>query len=173
MTDKQKLFADYYIETGNATESYKRAFNPPSIKTAIGAASKTLKKPDIQKYLSKKGYTKKGKGQLVLMPEVEEKEITPSITPAIFRAMVRGYSVKALETIVKILDSSAAKPSDQLKAAEMILDRAIGKPSQDTGYMDDNDLTWLDEIPEDELKTPEGADIVKHWHELEAKYKNA
>ncbi len=55
MNEKQKAFADYYIETNNASESYKRAY--PSCKTDLAArtnASKLLTNTNIQNYIKER-----------------------------------------------------------------------------------------------------------------------
>lgn len=52
MTAKQKAFADYYLTNGNAVESYRLAYNPPSDNTAIGQAHKTLMHPEVQEYIN-------------------------------------------------------------------------------------------------------------------------
>lgn len=52
---KQKAFADYYIQTLNASESYKRAY--PSTKKDSAArtnSSRLLNKPEIQAYIGAK-----------------------------------------------------------------------------------------------------------------------
>lgn len=46
LTEKQKLFIDYYIETGNATESARRAGYSPKTAEAIGLEN--LGKPRIK-----------------------------------------------------------------------------------------------------------------------------
>jgi phage terminase small subunit len=51
MNERQKKFADYYIETDNAVESYSRAYNPKSRKTALGNANKLLKNTEIKNYI--------------------------------------------------------------------------------------------------------------------------
>lgn len=52
LTPKQKLFADYYIETGNATESAKRAGY--SEKTARTIGNENLTKPNIFAYIARR-----------------------------------------------------------------------------------------------------------------------
>jgi phage terminase small subunit len=49
LTEKQKRFADYYIESGNGAESAIRAGY--SEKTAKEIASENLTKPNIKKYI--------------------------------------------------------------------------------------------------------------------------
>lgn len=51
LTEKQKAFCDYYIESLNATESYKRAYNCTNETTARTNGAKNLQKPSIKKYI--------------------------------------------------------------------------------------------------------------------------
>ena len=52
LTVKQKAFADYYIELGNATESYiKAGYKASERKVAEVEGCKLLKKPKVQEYL--------------------------------------------------------------------------------------------------------------------------
>lgn len=52
LTEKQKRFADYYIESGNATESYKRAgYSYTSDNIAGVEGHKLLKNPKICTYM--------------------------------------------------------------------------------------------------------------------------
>lgn len=50
LTPKQKAFADYYIETGNATEAAKKAGY--SEKSAYSIGDENLKKPEISAYIA-------------------------------------------------------------------------------------------------------------------------
>ena len=50
LTPKQKAFADYYIECGNATEAAKKAGY--SEKTAYAIGNENLNKPEISEYIS-------------------------------------------------------------------------------------------------------------------------
>lgn len=62
MNDKHKAFADYYIESQNGAESYKRAY--PSCKkdgTARTNASKLLTNPHIQAYIKERMQSKEAK----------------------------------------------------------------------------------------------------------------
>lgn len=52
LTPKQKAFADYYLETGNATEAAKRAGY--SEKTAYAMGAENLKKPHISQYIAER-----------------------------------------------------------------------------------------------------------------------
>lgn len=52
MKEQHKAFADYYIETQNGAESYRRAYpNCKSDGSARTEASKLLTKPDVQTYI--------------------------------------------------------------------------------------------------------------------------
>lgn len=52
LTPKQKAFADYYLETGNATEAAKRAGY--SEKTAYAMGAENLRKPQISQYIAER-----------------------------------------------------------------------------------------------------------------------
>lgn len=47
------------------------------------------------------------------------------------KALCQERSVQALDIVTKIMRNKKAKTSDRLKAADMILDRAYGKPLQE------------------------------------------
>lgn len=53
LSEKQKAFADYYIETGNASEAYLKA-GYKNYKSAGVEASKTLKNPNVKAYLDER-----------------------------------------------------------------------------------------------------------------------
>lgn len=52
MTPKQKAFADYYIQTGNATEAAKKAGYSKDTARQIGAEN--LSKPSISAYIAER-----------------------------------------------------------------------------------------------------------------------
>ncbi|WP_407969053.1 terminase small subunit [Bacillus altitudinis] len=52
LTEKQKRFADYYIELGNATEAARKAGY--SSKTAKSIGQENLTKPDIKAYIKER-----------------------------------------------------------------------------------------------------------------------
>lgn len=70
MNERHKAFADYYIETMNATESYKRAY--PKCKndaSARASSSKLLTNPNIQDYIKERMATKE-KGRIASQDEI-------------------------------------------------------------------------------------------------------
>lgn len=50
LTPKQKAFADYYIECGNAAEAYRKA-GYKNYKSAAVEATKTLRNPKVSAYV--------------------------------------------------------------------------------------------------------------------------
>ena len=56
LTEKQKAFADKYIETGNATEAYKSAYSTSKMSDQViyNEASKTIRKPLVKDYIDKR-----------------------------------------------------------------------------------------------------------------------
>lgn len=54
LTEKQKRFADYYIETGNATEAYKRVYKSKNDNTAAKEGFKLLNNPKITPYIEER-----------------------------------------------------------------------------------------------------------------------
>ena len=55
LTIKQKAFADYYIELGNATEAYKRAYKScKSDNVARTNSSRLLTNANIKQYIDEK-----------------------------------------------------------------------------------------------------------------------
>ena len=51
MTPKQRAFAEYYIETGNATEAARRAGYKGSSNTLAVVGAENLRKPYISEYI--------------------------------------------------------------------------------------------------------------------------
>ena len=54
LTEKQKAFADYYIESLNAVESYMRAYDTENYKVAGVEGSRNLEKPKIKEYINER-----------------------------------------------------------------------------------------------------------------------
>lgn len=61
MTPKQKAFADYYIQTGNATEAAKKAGYSGNNITLGAVGAENLKKPRIAEYIAEKMKPTEGK----------------------------------------------------------------------------------------------------------------
>lgn len=72
LTEKQKRFADFYIETANATESYKKAgYSYTSENIAGVEGHKLLKHPKILPYIQEK-VSAKDKARIASQDEVLE-----------------------------------------------------------------------------------------------------
>lgn len=99
MNEKQKAFADYYIELLNATEAAKRAGY--SEKTAYSQGQRLLKNAEIQKYIQER-LNSKEKERIAKQDEVLE------ILTSIMRGEVPDQL--GLETSVR----------DRTKAAELL-----------------------------------------------------
>ena len=100
LTPKQKAFADYYIETGNATESAKRAgYKHPNVQGA-----QNLEKLSISAYIAER--TK---------PTEEKRIATGDEVMEFFTAVMRGE--------VKDQFGLDASLSDRLKAGDSLMKR--------------------------------------------------
>lgn len=118
LTEKQKAFCDYYIESLNATESYKRAY--PNIKndnTAKAAASRLLTNVNLKNYIDDKlkelqsNRIAKAEEVLGYLTKVirneEEEEVVVTVNVGDFQTEVR-----------KVKKEISAK--DKIKAAELL-----------------------------------------------------
>lgn len=118
LTEKQKAFCDYYIESLNATESYKRAY--PNIKndnTAKAAASRLLTNVNLKNYIDDKlkelqsNRIAKAEEVLGYLTKVirneEEEEVVVTVNVGDFQTEVQ-----------KVKKEISAK--DKIKAAELL-----------------------------------------------------
>lgn len=102
MTPRQKAFADFYIETGNASEAARKAGYSEKTATSIGAEN--LTKPEIAKYISER-MAKQDKNRVASADEVLQ----------FYSSVVRG----------EVKDQFGLDPSlaDRLKAADSLMKR--------------------------------------------------
>lgn len=102
LTPKQKAFADYYIELGNATEAARRAGY--SEKNANNIASENLAKPNISAYIQQR------------MAEQDAKRVaTADEVLRFYTSVMRGEEKDAFG-----LDVGMA---DRIKAADSLMKR--------------------------------------------------
>lgn len=99
LTVKQKAFADYYIETGNATEAARRAGY--SKKTAAVIGTENLIKPNIKSYIDAR------------LKELEAKRIASG-------EEVLQYLTKVMRGEEKDQFDLDASLQDRTKAAELL-----------------------------------------------------
>lgn len=110
LTPKQKAFADYYIECGNASEAARKAGY--SSKTAGAIGEENLKKPEISAYIDER-MTQQDASRVASADEVLR----------FYSSVMRGQEKDAFG-----LDPSLA---DRLKAADSLMKRyAIGAEKQ-------------------------------------------
>lgn len=115
MTPKQKAFADYYIQTGNATEAAKKAGYSEDTARQIGAEN--LSKPAISEYIAER-MEEQGKKRVADANEVIE----------FYTAVMRGE--------VKDQFGLEASLSDRLKAGDSLMKRYAAAADRNKGAME-------------------------------------
>ena len=115
MTPKQKAFADYYIQTGNATEAARKAGY--SEKNVGENAAKTLKTPKVATYIAER------MGQQDRSRVADANEVIEFYT-----AVMRGE--------VKDQFGLEASLSDRLKAGDSLMKRYAAAADRNKGAMD-------------------------------------
>lgn len=124
LTPKQKAFADYYIQSGNAAEAARKAGY--SEKTARFAGAENLTKANIQAYMSER-----------MQPDEEKRIADADEVMRFYSAVMRGEVKDSFG-----LDAALA---DRLKAGDALMKRFIAIQ----GKMAENeceDLTPLAEM---------------------------
>lgn len=120
LTPKQKAFADYYIECGNAAEAARRAGY--SQKTARSIGEENLTKPDISAYIDER-----------MAQQDADRVATADEVVRFYSSVMRGE--------VKDSFGLDASLSDRLKAADSLMKRyAVGADREK------NTLGKLDEL---------------------------
>ena len=118
LTVKQKAFADYYIELGNATESYiKAGYKASERKVAEVEGCKLLKNPKIDNYIKKR------------MEQIESNRIAKAEEVLAFlSASLRGEILEEVVStksdgsggIEPIILKKQLSAKDRIKAAELL-----------------------------------------------------
>ncbi len=163
LTEKQKRFADFYIETGNQTESAKRAGY--SAKTAYAIGNENLKKPDIRRYIDQR-LKKLEEARIADATEVMQyltsvmrreqhenvvvtlSEETTGYAPDSSGAMHKQTIKREVPQVVEI----PAKLSDANRAAEMLAKRYQLFDGPGTGQSTEDRLTDYLSVLEDTVK---------------------
>lgn len=110
LTEKQKRFCDYYIQTGNATESAKRAGYKGKNLNRIG--QENLTKLDIKNYIDER------------MKVIESERIADA--KEVMEYLTKVMRNETVEEVVLACDGGYAKvdktpaEKDRLKAAELL-----------------------------------------------------
>ena len=113
LNDKQKAFADYYIESLNATESYKRAYEVENQRTAESAGSRMLSNVEVKKYIDE---VMSAKDESRIASQDEILQILTDIARGITEEEVVQFSQLGEEL------RTTRKPTikDRIKAAELL-----------------------------------------------------
>lgn len=159
LTEKQKRFIDYYIETGNASEAARRAGYSEKIANRIG--TENLSKPVIKAAIDAR------------LKELEDKRIAKADEVLKFLTATLRGEVKDVQIVVEGTGDGYSKASlvetrasvrDRIKAAENLLKRypsdmdmkeqrlklaKLEQELKDAGQDDDNDVRIIDDIGAD------------------------
>jgi phage terminase small subunit len=112
VNEQHKQFADYYIESGNATESYKRAGYKAKGKSAEVNASRLLSNAKVQEYI-KKVVSEKSKERIASQDEVLQ----------FLTNVLRGEETERIPMFAKdhfeLIDNTPSI-KDRTKAAELL-----------------------------------------------------
>ena len=127
LNERQKAFADYYIQTGNATEAAIKSGY--SEKTAYSIGNENLKKPEISAYIGER-MAEQGEKRVADANEVIE----------FYTAVMRGE--------VKDQFGLDASLSDRLKAGDALMKRYAVTDNGSKGIIEklDKVLGDIDEV---------------------------
>lgn len=131
LNERQKAFADYYIQTGNATEAAIKAGY--SEKTAYSIGNENLKKPEISAYIGER-MAEQGEKRVADANEVIE----------FYTAVMRGE--------IKDQFGLDASLSDRLKAGDALMKRYAITDNGSKGIIEklDKVLGDIDEVMNNE-----------------------
>lgn len=114
LTPKQKAFCDYYIETGNATEAYKRAGYSVKSDNAAGVEGhKLLKNPKIKAHVSER-MEQKDKERIASQDEVLER------LTRVLRREEKEYNVVTLKVRKTFTDDNGRRHTVDEEKAEIV-----------------------------------------------------
>lgn len=113
LTERQKAFCDYYIETLNATESYKRAgYQVKNDSSAAVSANRLLKNVNVRKYIEER-MKQKESDRIASQDEVLE----------FLTRVMRGQEIEEVVGFTKhgaIKAKKTPSAKDRVKAAELL-----------------------------------------------------
>lgn len=117
LTEKQKAFCDYYIESLNATESYKKAYNTKNQSTAETNASRLLSNAKVRKYIDEK--LEQIQSERIADAEEVLEYLTRVIRNEEDEEVVVTVNVGDFQTEVKKVKKELSA-KDKIKAAELL-----------------------------------------------------
>lgn len=114
LTEKQKRFADYYIETGNASEAYRKAgYSGKTQSTVTTNANRLLTNADIKAYIDER-IAEKDTERIAKQDEVLE-FLTSVLRGQVQEQFPLGLGMGEQKLVKKQLDGK-----DRIKAAELL-----------------------------------------------------
>lgn len=113
LTPKQQRFADYYIETGNATEAYKRAGYIGKGNVAEASASRLLSNVKVREYIDRL-IAEKDSQRIASQDEILE-FLTSVLRGQVKEQFPLGLGMGEQQLVKKELDGK-----DRIKAAELL-----------------------------------------------------
>ena len=142
LTEKQKAFCDYYIESLNATESYKRAYECKNDSTARSNSSRMLTNANIKNYIDEK--LKEIEDKRIAKAEEVLEYLTRVIRNEEDEEVVVTVNVGDFQTEVKKVKKELSA-KDKIKAAELLGKRY--RLFTDKVELDSNEMiTIIDDI---------------------------
>lgn len=115
LTEKQKRFCDYYIETGNATEAAIRAGY--SAKTARFIGAENLTKPNIKNYIDNK--LKEMEDKRIAKADEVLKHLTAAMRGEIEEEVVVVEGIGDYESRARVIKKQLSA-KERIKAAELL-----------------------------------------------------
>ena len=136
MTPKQELFAQAYLETSNASEAYKRAYNTQANANTINRkASQLLKHPEVIKLLAELKADARQRHKLTIDDILQELEdarqkalsaetpqCSAAVTATMSKAKLLGLDKQVIEhkgTLTPVFNFQPVKPVQDLTEDEL------------------------------------------------------
>ena len=114
LTLKQQKFADEYIISGNATESYKKVYsNVKEDSTASAGASRMLRNVKVKSYIEER------LAELNSQKIADQEEILQYLT-AVMRGDTTEQTLRSIGEDGQVIDSIDVGAKDRIKAAELL-----------------------------------------------------
>jgi phage terminase small subunit len=140
LTEKQKRFADYYIETGNATESAVKAGY--SKKTSAEMGHENLRKPHIKQYIDERIAEKDSK-------RIAKQDEVLAYLSSVMRGEQTEQTLRGVGEGAQTIDDIDVGAKDRIKAAELLGKRYVmwTDKQQHEGLQP---VTFINNIPVDD-----------------------
>lgn len=137
-TDKMELFCLAYVETGNASEAYRRSYNTTNMaeKTAQREGYNTLQKPQVQARIEELRNQVRDRHEITvdtLLLELEQarrlaldtKKAAAAVTATMGKAKLLGLDKQIVELTGK--DGAPIETQSTIKVDQEALDAVLGR----------------------------------------------